>query len=233
MRIEALNFEDSRLALVHETLLVPNFPNRDDLDSVENIAAYLTASRETRNEGIRYYALIAIDAGREIVGTTLFGLFAHPGFCLMKAEYTAVLPARRGCGVASALCQERLNICERDARQLTGSPLDAAVINLQAGSNGRYIDESSSLWIRLGFRLIDFDFVQLPLSDDRECHRSLLAFRGYTEHFLHRADLSPGEMKQIIHDCNYFRRSSGDVFSFPQYVSMLQVIEKQSSIPLM
>jgi hypothetical protein len=232
MRIELLGADDPRIVTIHETLLVPNFRDSDDLDSPENISSYLAANGKSSEFGTRYYVAVAIEDDAKIVGTSLFALFAHPEFRLMKAEYTAVLPQSRGCGVASALCSERVRISDQDAKQLAGKPLDFTLINLHPGPGRSVTDETSSLWFRLGFRLIDFDFVQLPLSDHQKSCRALLGFCGYTERFRDRANLSADEMKQILYDCNYFRCSYESVSSFPEYRSMLIALERRRCIPL-
>ncbi|BDG62424.1 GNAT family N-acetyltransferase [Caldinitratiruptor microaerophilus] len=138
----------------------------------------LTAWVRDRDGGGRRFHLLVVRVGGQVAGGTLFSYVpeTNVGF----SEYIIVAPAYRGHGLARLLFQRRLTILEWDARLKGKPPIRGIFIEvahpmrlppeLYEADRRMAVDpvERRRIMHHFGFRQLDLEYNQPPLTQDRE-----------------------------------------------------------------
>jgi hypothetical protein len=112
--------------------------------------------------------------------------------------------------------------------------LDFSIITVRATPDSVNDDFSEGLWSRMGFRLIDFPFTQLPLHDQGSPVKHVrLGFKAHETRFVNRTHLNRNEMEDIIHAANYFRNCSRQACEYREYQEMLQALASNAAFRLL
>jgi GNAT superfamily N-acetyltransferase len=215
------------LERVYAELIAPNFSwwERDELEGIRRYMRYNTDSRAGS-----YRGLVAV-ADSRILGATLYAILPWQ-VCFMTGQYTAVAPEYRGRGLGSELSVRREDDALRWA-ELNGYAANAfSIISLNdvplanSTSHGdRYAPTHEGMWRRLGYRRIDFPYVELPLHEGFQPSRAVhLRIKGHSPEYRHRRALRAEEMKAIIDGCTRFRCDARGNSSFPDYVEMMALL---------
>lgn len=224
---------DPVLRVIYHRLLLPFF-SANDRDSCEAIYSYLTQNKSRRQRRIRFYVAAAFKNANPI-GTTIFGFFGWDDFCLMSGHYTAVLPEERGKHLGTKLDSYRQEIAQITAQRFGYRGLDLSVITVPSSNNasgGAPADFSPAekIWHHLGYKRLDFPFVQLPLADEKSSSPQTLWIKRDIPPFGERGYLSKEQVKRILEACNYFRQSKGPLEFYSEYRSMLDFLFNTSQI---
>src|SRR5262245_23292895 len=115
------------VACAYDTLLLPSFPDPNDLDDLSSLKSYFLRNR-TDPRGV--FCLQGITASELIVGVTIFSVIRLRAITIMKAEYTAVAPEYRGFGLGRRLCESREIAAQEIARGRLRLPLDLSLLAL-------------------------------------------------------------------------------------------------------
>ena len=233
--LRLVDHEDPMLDVVYRSLVAPFF-SVNDRDSCEAIQSYLLQNEANRKKRIQFYVAAAL-INRIPVGATIFAFFGWDDFCLMSGHYTAVLPEARGKHLATRLDEFRLRVAGNAAEGFGYAGLNSAVITIPVSNDVRAISEGNPLdeagavenvWRHLGYRQVDFPFVQLPLSDEKQASPQSLWIKQYNRH--ERDHLPGNQMQRILEACNYFRRSEEHIDSYSEYRAMIELLRNMSEV---
>lgn len=226
--------EDKLLQDVYYNVLVELFPKTDDLDSLENIKYYLKEfDGKTKYKPI--YIVLALLKDEVVIGASVFGLFSNNSFCFVKGEYTGIIREERKHGAFDKLLQGRENILKREVAKLGFNSLDFILNELESplkvSSRKRDVLKTIRLWRLKGFRKVDFNFVQLPLNNDKNSISYFdLYIKPLTEELFQKTSFSHLEMAIIVEACQTFRVSDRAPENYIEYQEMIKEIKKRGRI---
>lgn len=231
---EVSDSEDSLLKTIHQELIVENFRDPNDVDTYEGLKHYVSSRENNESQRIRYHVIAALD-GSQVAGATIFAFFGCPTYCFMKGEYTVVRPAFRRQGIAPWLGNARSIIAARDAVDLGyRNGVDFSILTSNRSESASLPDLERSPWRRMGFRIIDFPLVQLPLWEGGgSCDEIRLGFKGHTPIFTNCTFLRSDEMRDIINAVNYFRDTTFRNEQHPRYRAMLKMFNAEVRFALL
>ena len=101
----------------------------------------------------------------------------------------------------------------------------------QSGSSAT-LSEAKEVWRHLGYTQLDFPFIQLPLSEEKNPRPHALWIRRHAPHYLQRKYLSTEEVRHILEAANYFRQSNMPTTSYAEYSAMMRFLQKHSRIKI-
>ncbi|MFE3029382.1 GNAT family N-acetyltransferase [Nocardia tengchongensis] len=153
------------------------FPDPDERESLANMESYL-ALKEKGWYGPNNYHIVIASKGDGIVGGSVCDYLAEPNAGVI--EYLLVQPGFRGSGLGSGLLAMIEDLCRADAAQVGGRELDWLVAETEDPFRNAVPTEGFDPFTRarvmdsLGFRILDFDYVQPALSAEQEPADNLL-----------------------------------------------------------
>lgn len=233
LRIQTIRDPQSPLLIsVYNELVVPLFPDINDVDALSSIQKYMHDANKLSSNCISYLCIAVIDTNEQILGATLFGLFSMGSLAFIKGEYTVIKPAARQQGTLQKLLRGRLDVC-KDECLLRGLTLGFATIQVCSTEDDKYSKNLQRLWRLQGFRRIDFPFTQLPLRDDLQAITTFdLFFQPIAEEFRLRDHITKDEIRAIVDASYTFRDSTTEPSQYEEYHRMQMYIETQKRIPL-
>ena len=220
------------LNVIHKTLLVPYFAE-DDRDNKGALHTYLAQNHENYGNRVQFYVVAAVKR-RRVVGTTIFAFFGWKDFCIMSGHYTAVLPEERGKHLSSQLDDLRQRIASQTAKRFGYAGLDLSVISIPiarpVAASPPVQPFPAKLWLNLGYRRLDFTFLQLPLSQDKRLTFQTLWVKRHSARFEERCTLSSQEVERIVEAANHFRNSHTPPRGYSAYKKMLRRLREVSHV---
>jgi hypothetical protein len=222
--------EDPILRQIYADLIVPYF-SFNERDSLAAIRSYLNQNSHNETNHIRFCVGVALRDSIPL-GTTIFAVFGAPELSMMTGHYTAVRPEERGKKLARRLDAYRALAATAAVRSFGYERLDLSVITIPRTAVGQMTDESfakefvqsEKVWRRLGYRRLDFPFVQLPLAPNRRCSKQSIWLKLHSTELAKRDSLWPCEVKRVVDACNYFRNSPRSLDSYSEYRLMLRTL---------
>jgi hypothetical protein len=198
----------------------------------------LSANSKSTNRRVDYYIVAAMRRSFP-VATTIFSFHDFDDFCFMKAEYTAVVTHERRQHTATYLCKLRERIVRETALSRGYLGLDCSIIlvvdpeKLTPGSPFNPIPHIP-FWRSLGYRPLQFPFVQLPLAPGKcaTTHLSLW-IKAEGPRFRKRSFLTRDEMLCIVHGCNYLEYTATPNRHDPYLASMLAYLHRCPTTPIL
>lgn len=228
--------ENDLLEDVYNNVLTSLFTKSDDLDSLEDIKRYMSMYNFLNNS-FPLYTVIALLFEGKVVGTTIFGIFECGSYCFIKGEYTGILKEARKNGAFDFLLNERMRIVNEKCKKLGYREIDFILNELESPEkitvNLKHVINTTRLWRMKGFRRIDFEFIQLPLSYEKSAISYFdLYIKPISEKFKTKRSLSASEMKGIIDSCQTFRISNDKTENYIEYQDMMKQIGREGNIKI-
>jgi len=217
---------DSNSALMksaYNKILQTCFSRPGELDDLSSIRSYLRS-----NDPAAQYDVIVATQGRATVGVTAFATFGSPIGAFTTSEYTAVAESHRRLQIGTRLGTARIDTARLRAIKMGHRGLDFAILVADSPQGTKPI-----LWRRLGYGMIDFPFVPLPLHDRESVYLPYdLMFRGFTPPYTSRLHRKRCEIWRIILACNWFRVVTTHTGKDSRYREMLSILAttKQFSV---
>lgn len=152
------------------------FPDADERESLANMERYL-GLKEQDWYGPNNYHIVIATRGDEVVGAAVCDYLAEPNAGVI--EYLLVRPKYQASGLGEKLFAEIERLCRADAARTDGRDLDWIVTEtkdpLRAGAADDFhaFTRAEDL-ARLGFRIIDFRYIQPALSESQASAENLL-----------------------------------------------------------
>jgi GNAT superfamily N-acetyltransferase len=148
------------------------FPDVDERESLENMVAYLRLKTEGWYGMNNYHIVILQDDAGNIAGGMVADYFERSNVGVI--EFVVVAPELRGRGLGKLLLREISQRLEADSRRAGHAGLNG--ICAEVNDPYRRCDVQEHLdgfarlriWDHFGFRLLDFPYVQPPLSSDQD-----------------------------------------------------------------
>jgi GNAT superfamily N-acetyltransferase len=166
-----LQYREDDLALLerfYEEIYVPEFPSRDERESLDNMKAYLRLKAEGWYGGNNYHVILGLAGGKAVAGA-FADYLDEPNSGVI--EFLVVAPASRGGGVGGRLLAETEQRLANDARRLGRSGLDAVAAEMndpfRPGRDSMDGFIRAAIWDRWGFGRLDFPYIQPALSADQ------------------------------------------------------------------
>ncbi|MVU77531.1 GNAT family N-acetyltransferase [Nocardia sp. ET3-3] len=153
------------------------FPDPDERESLANMESYLKL-KEQGWYGANNYHIVIASLGGGIVGGSVCDYLAEPNAGVI--EYLLVQPGLRESGLGSRLLAAIERLCRTDAALLERRELDWLVAETEDPYRNAVPAEGFDTFVRarimagLGFRIMDFRYVQPALSDQQEPAENLL-----------------------------------------------------------
>ena len=219
---------DPLLRQIYADLIVPYF-SFNERDSFAAIRSYLNQNSHNETNHVRFYVGVALRKSMPLA-TTIFAVFGSPELSIMAGHYTAVRPEERGKKLARRLDAYRELMATAAVQSFGYDRLDLSVITIPRTLAGKMTDQSfpreflqsEKVWRRLGYRRLDFPFVQLPLADDTHCSQQTIWLKPHSSQLAGRDFLWPCEVKRVVDACNHFRDSQRSLDSYSEYRAMLR-----------
>lgn len=228
--------EDRKLLDFYNNVLKCMFTNKDDLDSLEEIQGFLRLYNYESRESPSYEVIILL-RNECVIGGSVFGVFKTDDYCFIKGEYTGISKANRKDGAFDYLLRERVTLVEKLYGKKKCGKIDF-IINELTSSDKACNDRDGflktvKLWKMRGYKKIDFNFVQLPLNDDKEAIAYFdLYILPLTEKYRSVNFISKHDMKNIVNACQTFRNSDKKVDSYLEYQNMIKLIDQKGKIEI-
>ena len=166
------------LRAFYDECFEPEFPDEDERETYEQIESYLRLKEFGWYENNNYHVIVMLDEDEKPIGGSISDYFNKPNAGVI--EYIVIKPEyrRKGCG------RRLLELTERalhdDADRSQKRPLDwiAAEVDDPFATKRplHAIDpfEVARIWHKWGYRLLDFQYVQPSLDEDKNPVETLL-----------------------------------------------------------
>lgn len=162
----------ARLRSFYAGLYTREFPDADERESLENMENYLRLRASGWYGPNNYHIIFAISETGETAGGVIADYLAVPNCGVI--EFVVVDPGQRGQGLGKLLIEDIALRFAEDAHRAGHRQLDAISGEVNDPYRRCEVDEHLDgfarlqLWHHFGFRLIDFPYVQPPLSAGQE-----------------------------------------------------------------
>jgi GNAT superfamily N-acetyltransferase len=168
----------------YDDLYVPEFPDRDERESLENIQEYLRRKSAGWYGRNNYHVVLAVD-GPRILGGVIFDFLADADAGVL--EFLVVARAARRHGLGRALLGEAERLLAADGRATIGRPPRWVLAEMNDPFwPERVIDtldpfDRAAIWGRWGFHRLRFPYVQPALDPDKSpVHHLMLSVKFLT-----------------------------------------------------
>jgi GNAT superfamily N-acetyltransferase len=161
----------------YDDCFVPEFPNRNERESFENIKRYLD-HKESGWFGKNNYHVVVVLDGDQPVGGSICDYLVEPNAGVI--EYLVIQPGHRGTGLGGHLLEHTERLLHQDADKGRGRPLDWILGEMDdpyiapAPTNRFDPFTRVRVWHNWGYRMLDFPYVQPALASDKSAVRTLL-----------------------------------------------------------
>ncbi len=158
-------------------IYVPEFPDPDERESLDNMERYLELKAEGWYGKNNYHILVVMEDEKPIAGSiTDYLAEANAGVI----EFLLVDPEYRGQGIAKQLLEFTEATLKKDAQNSLSRDLDLIVGEMndpfKSGNAHDNLDpfERAKIWHKWGYQKLDFPYIQPALSSDQIPVRHLL-----------------------------------------------------------
>jgi GNAT superfamily N-acetyltransferase len=153
----------------YEEVYVPEFPSRDERESLDNMKSYLRLKGNGWYGKNNYHVVLGFADGTAVAGS-FADYLDEPNSGVI--EFLVVSPTMRGSGFGRRLLDATESRLAADARALGKDALDVVVAEM----NDPYKQSKDSLdpfvrasiWAKWGYGLLDFPYIQPALSADKD-----------------------------------------------------------------
>jgi ribosomal protein S18 acetylase RimI-like enzyme len=157
---EAHNSKEGIIDLcnMYGQIFLQAFPNNDERESLENLIRFLQSSKDGEDRHIIY-----MKNKTSIIGAMIFSYFhkANAGYI----PYIVIDQSYRQKGYARKLFERAMQLLEQDAKKIKKRMVN--YIYLEIDKFGEKIPPSARLWHSLGFKFINFSYIQPPLNKEK------------------------------------------------------------------
>ncbi len=150
---------------------VPEFPNPNERESFEVIENYLRLKDTGWYNKNNYHVVVLLD-GDKPIGGSIADYLDEPNAGVI--EYFVVQPEHRGQGLGRRLLEETERLLHLDADKSRNRPLDWIIAEMDdpyvtpGPTSGTDHFALARIWHNMGYKLLDFPYLQPALSGDKE-----------------------------------------------------------------
>jgi GNAT superfamily N-acetyltransferase len=214
---------------------IPEFPDRNERESLENIKEYLHRKEAGWYGNNNYHVLVMLD-GDKPIGGSIFDYLVEPNAGVI--EYIIVQPDLRGRGYGGRLMEQTERLLHEDSEKSRGRRLDWIVGEM----DDPYLTLSPAyrfdpfirprVWDKWGYRMLDFPYVQPALSSDREpVDNLLLAVKTCSDRF---ADAIPStDVSTLVREYLRWAMRIEMAEENREFEEMTRYLERKGLIPLL
>ncbi|MDT7769316.1 MAG: hypothetical protein QOI30_2326 [Mycobacterium sp.] len=218
----------------YDECFIPEFPDLDERESLENIKAYLER-KETGWYGKNNYHVVVMVDGDTPIGGSISDYLVEPNAGVI--EYLVVAPDHRGTGRGGQLIEHTERLLHEDAERSRGRRLDWIVSEMDdpyvtPGPSNRFDPfVRPRIWHKWGYRLLDFRYVQPALSSTKKpVENLLLAAKTCSDRF---TDSVPArDVRALIHEYLHWAMRIDVPDDNQEFDEMCQFLERRGSIRL-
>jgi GNAT superfamily N-acetyltransferase len=162
----------------YESLYVPEFPDPDGRESLENIQRYLDLKGRGWYGPNNYHVVVLLDKAARCVAGSIFEYLAGPNAGVI--EFLVVHPEQRGRGLGTYIHEVTEAMIAADARERTGRGPVCIVAEINDPCQSSMVEDSidpfvrALIWSGWGYQRLDFPYVQPALSAHQQPVRHLV-----------------------------------------------------------
>ncbi|MGD0024444.1 MAG: GNAT family N-acetyltransferase [Xanthobacteraceae bacterium] len=216
----------------YQEIYVPEFPSRDERESLQNMINYLRLKANGWYGRNNYHILVGFYDGNPIAGSFVDYL-DEPNSGVI--EFLVVSRALRGTGCGRQLLDETEKRVANDAMLLGKGSLDAIVAEM----NDPYKQTKDSMdafiraaiWDGWGYRRLDFPYVQPALAKDKARVDDLLLIAKPCRREFERA-LPAAKVKAVLRGYMRWAMRIERPEATPEYQSMSRYLDAAETVPL-
>jgi len=145
---------------MYENIFYPAFPNDDERESLENLAQYIQEGYELENRHI-----VCLKAANALVGCMILTYFHEADIGYIS--YVAIDSKHRRKGYATAMLKEGMRMLTQDAKMIGKS------LKYIFGEISNDNPQSAHMLDRAGFKILDLDYIQPPLGENKNASDEL------------------------------------------------------------
>jgi GNAT superfamily N-acetyltransferase len=217
------------LARFHDELYVPEFPEPDERESLDNMLAYLRAGDHAN----AYLVTLLLDGDR-IVGGCVADYFARSSCGAI--EFLVVDPAARGSGVGGRLAahiERRMHGAAQERGKTLALVLAEINDPFKRSPTPDNVDPFVRLrfWARLGFRRLAFPYRQPALSD-RQAPVENLLLAAKSAGSVHRTSVPAALVGAFLRDYLIYAMRIADPSASLQFTQMAAFLAGREAVGL-
>jgi len=216
----------------YDAIYIPQFPNRDERESLANIINYLELKKTGWYGCNNYHVLLSLQDGQAVAGS--FTDYLHePNSAVL--EFLVVANALRGIGHGRRLLDRTEKLLASDALTLHGTPLDCIVAEMN--DPFKQADDSmdsfvrAMIWDGWGYRRLDVPYVQPALSKDKAAVDGLLLIAKPCREEFERG-LPSAKVKAILRGYMRWAMRIERPEATPEYETMSRYLDALESVPM-
>ena len=228
--------DNELLERFYHGVYVEEFPDPDERESLENMTEYLRLKEQGWYGANNYHILVISADDGQIAGGVIADYFDRSNAGVI--EFMVVGPSFRGQGLGKRLLEEISGKFLEDCRKAGHSELTG--ICGEVNDPYRRCDVSEHLdgfarmrmWDHFGFQLLDFPYVQPPLSNDQEAVVGLgLMFRPGAEHSFDR--VASLFVERFVEDYQIWAMRIPEPEKEPDFQRMRQWLRQRDEVALL
>lgn len=226
----------TKLGQFYGGIYTDEFPDSDERELLENMENYLRLRERGWYDLNNYHILLLEDDGGRVAGGIVADYFARSNVGVV--EFVVVDPSHRGMGLGKLLLSEVGRRFEEDSRRAGHDGLNGicAEVNdpYRRCDVREHLDGFARLrmWDKFGYRLLDFPYVQPPLSADQEAVVGLgLMFRPMCGEL--RGSVPAALVETIVADYQIWAMRIPDPENEPDFRQMRSWLRQRSSVGLL
>ena len=163
----------SHLGEFYTDIFIDVFNDRNERETFDNLLHYLELDRDNNNKDYKYHILLAKDDNGRIMGGCIFDYYMKTNTATI--EFLAVREEKQSAGYGSEIYQHVLKILNDDAIKNHQLGVDHIIIEINNPTIKKEGDPMKYLyfWDKFHYQHLEFDYIQPPLSDDKQEVREL------------------------------------------------------------
>lgn len=169
-----INDKNSMIELgeYYKSIYIESFPDANERESLDSIIDFLTKKSQGWYKKNNYHVILVLKSGK-IVGGIICDYFADSNCGVI--EFIAIKEEYQSGGIGTRIYQKSVEILRKDARLNSQNELDYIFGEIEKVNDNKSIEDKKYLWFwwKMGYKKIDFDYIQPALDSNKQCVSSL------------------------------------------------------------
>ena len=224
------------LRAFYTELYTAEFPDADERESLANMENYLRLKEQGWYGSNNYHIIMALDEDHRVVGGGIADYLAGPNVGIV--EFIVIQPSLRGRGLGRQLLAELATSFTQDSLRAGHAALSGICGEVNDPYRRCEVEEHLDgfarlrMWHRFGFRLLDFPYVQPPLSEHQAAVTGIALMFQPLQHDL--TDALPSNLvEQIVREFQIWAMRIPNPDEQPVFVAMRDHLRTRAAIPLL
>lgn len=220
----------------YRELYLPEFPDPDEQESLDNMVRYLELKAEGWYGTNNYHIVLLTAAGRPVAGSISDYLSDADAGVI---EFIAVAPAWRRQGLGARLLRWTETTLAVDAGSRSARALRCIVAEMHdprvRDTHHASLDPlaRARIWSAWGYRKLNFNYVQPALSPTQQAARHLILLGKSTDDTVHQASLGARQLRAILREYFFWAMRIEQPERTAEYQQMSAQLPDDGSVALL